>query len=53
MITVNNLQGSYDIRGLSTDSKPTENIPNASTFIEINTGKVYMFNGASSTWVEV
>jgi len=53
MITVNNLQGSYDIRGLSTDSKPTENIPNGSTFIEINTGKVYMFNGASSTWVEV
>lgn len=53
MISYNNLQGTYDIRGLSTDSKPTTDIPNGSTFIEINTGKVYMFNGAASTWVEL
>ena len=53
MISISNLNGSYDIRGLSTDSKPTTDILNGSTFIEMDTGKVFMFNGASSTWVEL
>ena len=42
----------YDVRGLSTDTKPN-NVPNGSTFIEINTGKGYLFNGAAKTWVEI
>lgn len=53
MITISNLNGAYDIRGLSTDSKPTTDILNGSTFIEMDTGKVFIFNGASSTWVEL
>lgn len=39
--------------GLSTDQKPTDGIGNGSIFIEMNTGKAYFFNGASSTWLEV
>lgn len=45
-------RGSLDLRGLSTDSKPTENIPNGSTFIEMDTGKVYFFNEAGPAWIE-
>lgn len=46
-----------ELRGLSTDEKPTiiENgeIENGSSFIEINTGKLYLFDGASKEWSEV
>lgn len=38
---------------LSTDAKPTEDIANGSTCVEIDTGKVYLFNEAASAWVEV
>ena len=38
--------------GLRTDSKPTEGVANGSCFLEMDTGKVYFFNAASSTWVE-
>lgn len=38
--------------GLSTDSKPTTGVGNGSIFIEINTGKVYFFNGEGAAWVE-
>ena len=47
--------------GLSTDTKPTtveyikdkpQNIPNASTFYEMNTKKVFMFNAGASAWIE-
>ena len=46
-----------EMRGLSTDEKPTETISgygvgNGSTIYEIDTGKLYMFNGTSSAWVE-
>lgn len=36
---------------LSTDSKPTD-VANGSIMIEINTGKVCIFNEAGSTWVD-
>lgn len=50
-----------ELRGLSTDVKPTTmyptvggyNIDNGSEFIEINTGKVYLFDLESTTWCEV
>ena len=46
-----------ELRGLSTDEKPTtiENgtIENGSAFIEINTGKVYLYNLDSKEWNEV
>ena len=38
--------------GASTDSKPTTNIVNGSSFMEVDTGKYYLFNEGSSTWVE-
>jgi hypothetical protein len=42
----------WDIRGLSTDTKPG-NAPNGSSFAEIDTGKGYLFDGANGTWVEI
>ena len=41
-----------ELAGLSTDSKPTTGIVTGSIFVEVNTGKVFLFNEASSTWVE-
>lgn len=38
---------------LSTDSKPTTGIANGSVCIEMNTGKIYMYNETGSTWVEL
>lgn len=42
-----------ELFGLSTDSKPTTGIVTGSVFVEVNTGKCYLFNESSSTWVEV
>lgn len=46
-----------ELRGLSTDEKPTEYdgyiIDNGSTFIEIDTGKVYMFDLENEEWKEI
>lgn len=46
-----------EIRGLSTDDKPTtindEDVPNGSTFIEMNTGKLYMYDLTNTTWREL
>ena len=49
---------SMELRGLSTDTKPTSvfdtyHIDNGSVFIEIDTGKVYLFDLESTTWCEV
>ena len=48
---------SVELRGLSTDSKPTEildrKIENGSVFIEIDTGKLYFFDYESQEWKEV
>lgn len=44
--------GYYDIRGLSTDNKPTD-VPNGSSFAEINTGKGYLFDETNKTWHEI
>lgn len=42
-----------EIACLSTDTKPTDGIANGSACIEMDTGDVYMFNEASSTWVKL
>ena len=42
-----------DVRCLSTDEKPTENINNGSTLVEIDTGKRYIFDASSLAWNEV
>ena len=46
-----------ELRGLSGDDKPTtiQNgiIDNGSTFIEIDTGKLYLYDLANELWKEV
>lgn len=46
-----------ELRGLSTDTKPDKvgnvNIDNGSIFIEIDTGKIYMYNLDAETWSEI
>lgn len=44
-----------EFAGLSTDTKPVDQIVTGSIFVEVNTGKVYFFNeegDAGSEWVE-
>ena len=53
MITVSNIGNVYDLRGLSTDKKPLENVGNGSTFLEIDTGKVFIFDKENSIWREI
>ena len=50
MVTVSNLTNEYD--GLSTDTKPTKGVRNGSVFVEIDTGKVYLFDEENEQWVE-
>jgi len=42
----------HDVRCLSTDTKPTENIANGSSLIEMDTGKVYFFDKDNELWRE-
>ena len=39
--------------GLSTDDKPTAGYATGSVFIEVNTGKAYLYDEESETWNEV
>lgn len=42
----------YEFAGLSTDDKPIVGVSTGSVFIEVNTGKAFMF-AEPSTWTEV
>ena len=46
-----------ELRGLSTDEKPIkigeQIIENGSTFIEIDTGKVYLYDLENEQWKEI
>lgn len=48
---------SVELRGLSTDTKPTEvaskKVDNGSVFIEIDTGKIFFYDLDNETWNEV
>lgn len=48
---------SCELRGMSTDTKPTEiginKIANGSVFIEIDTGSVFIYNQDNEEWNEV
>lgn len=46
-----NLQGDTCYQGLSTDSKPTEDVPLNALFLELDTGDFYYYDG--STWTKV
>ena len=43
----------HDVRCLSTDTKPTEGINNGSTLLEMDTGKMYMFDKDNEQWREI
>ena len=67
MITINKIENTRitpeegiifaEISGLSTDEKPTElynkTIDNGSTFIEIDTGKIYLYDLENEQWEEI
>ena len=43
-----------EFSGLSTDDKPvTTNMATGSVFVEVDTGKVYLFDEVGATWNEV
>ena len=52
MISIAEQGNVYDVRGLSTDTKPM-NLTNGSTFLEMNTGDVYIFNKAGNAWIKL
>ena len=39
--------------GLSTDNKPTTYVTNGSTFLEMDTSKVYVFDKTNTQWREL
>lgn len=41
-----------ELKGLSTDKKPIQDIPNGSSFYEIDTGNVFMFDEQNKQWIE-
>ena len=41
-----------DYTGLSTDTKPTD-VQNGASYLEIDTGKVYMFDAENIAWYEL
>jgi len=53
----NNDKREVELRGLSTDEKPTvikgAVVENGSVFIEIDTGKVYMYDLENQIWEEI
>lgn len=42
-----------EFSGLSTDEKPTENVPNGSIFLEMDTSKVFIFDYENTRWLEM
>ena len=48
---------SVELRGLSTDTKPTEvankKVDNGSVYLEIDTGKIYLFDFENQQWKEM
>lgn len=42
-----------EYRGLSTDEKPINYVGNGSVFIEMDTLKLFMFDGEKQEWLEL
>lgn len=38
--------------GTSSDNKPIDGIATGSSFVEVDTGKAFLFNESTSAWVE-
>ena len=44
----------YEFAGLSTDDKPKQGVCTGSSFLEVNTGDVYLYDESSTgTWYKV
>lgn len=41
----------WDIRGKSSDEKPIDGVPNCSSFFEMDTGEVYIFDEDTKSWL--
>ena len=41
----------HEYRGLSDDTKPTDGVPNGSSFLEMDTQDIYFFDSDSNDWV--
>ena len=52
MISVTGGAWVREYTGLSTDTKPTENVPNGSSFYEIDTKSMFLFDAENSTWTK-
>ena len=54
MVTRQNPQElwAHEYAGLSTDEKPVTLVPNGSTFVEMDTKKLYAFDAAGQEWLE-
>lgn len=53
MISVLNTNGNLiNYAGLSTDTKPTENLATGSFFLEVDTSKAFFFDEVSGNWIE-
>ena len=53
MMTLHTIYTIQQYQGLSSDTKPTGNgVVNGSRFLEIDTGKVYMYDATGAQWLE-
>lgn len=53
MISILSTNGNViNYAGLSTDTKPTENLATGSFFLEVNTSKAFFFDEVSGNWIE-
>lgn len=56
-VSTNGSERELELRGLSTDTKPltvdSKEIANGTTFIEIDTGKIYLFDEENKLWKEI
>ena len=54
MITSTTQQNVMSLRGLSTDTKPVNQswLENGSSFLEMDTGKVFVYDGENKEWIE-
>ena len=52
-ISTSESEREVELRGLSTDDKPTDNVANGTTFIEIDTGKMYLYDAENEQWQEI
>lgn len=48
-----NLLAIANIYGTSTDAKPVAGFANGTSFVEVDTGKLYLLNEEDGTWTEV